>query len=276
MPSGTRRGGSLFAALVAAALGLGAAIPARADDGAWSDLKTMVYGARTIHEGRGIVAFKAPYRAEDDRRVPVSMTAGFADGRTVKSVAFIIDENPMPVAADFKFAKPLDKVGLGVDLRMNGPSPVRVVVEASDGELYMAESMVRTSGLGACAAPPVGDPKLALKTLGEMAMTDATDKPAGNVTVLNRRARLDIRHPMNTGMQMDQITLLYIPARYMSEISVAMDDAPLFTAKTGFALSENPRIEFDYRLGGAAEIRVEGHDTEGASFAHAFPLGAGG
>ena len=272
----TRRSFLGAAGAVAAVAIVGTPGLARADSGAWSDLRPMIYGARPIRDGHGIVTFKAPYRAEDDRRVPVSLTAAFTDGRKVKAVSVIVDENPMPVAADVKFEKPLDRIGLGLDLRMNGPSPVHVVVEASDGTLYMAESMVRTSGLGACAAPPVGDPKQALKSLGQMVVTDVTAPTAGNTTVLNRRARLDVKHPMNTGMQMDQITLLYIPARYMDEVTVSLGDEKLFTAKTGFAMSENPRLEFDYRLNGAAEMAVHVKDTEGAAFDRTFPLGLGG
>lgn len=239
----------------------------------WDDLKPAVYGTRTIEDGQGIVSFKAPYRAEDDRRVPISATAAFADGRSVKAVSFIIDENPMPVAAAFKFDKGRDRVGLGIDVRLNGPSMVRVVVEASDGKLYMAETMVKTSGLGACAAPPVGDAVAALSTLGNMEMAGLP--PTGD-SPDHRHVRLKVKHPQHTGMQMNQITLLYIPARYMAEVEVRQGGEPVFTVETGFAMSEDPRIDFDYRINGTDVLTVKMKDTEGAVFQRAFPRGVGG
>ncbi|MEJ1160762.1 quinoprotein dehydrogenase-associated SoxYZ-like carrier [Prosthecomicrobium sp. N25] len=260
------------AAAGALALSLGlAAMPASA--GTWDELKPSVFGDRAIADGQGIVSFTAPYRAEDDRRVPVSATAAFTDGRTVKGVSFIIDENPMPVAAAFKFQEGRDKVGLGIDVRLNGPSMVRVVVEASDGRLYMAESMVKTSGLGACAAPPVGDAVSALQTLGNMQVTGL---PAKADSPFTRHARLKIQHPQHTGMQMNQITLLYIPARYVAEVEVREGAEPVFTVETGFAMSEDPRIDFDYKINGTDVLTVRMKDTDGAVFQKAFPRGVGG
>jgi sulfur-oxidizing protein SoxY len=250
---------------------IAAGTPAQATT--WDELKPVVFGDRTIADGQGIVSFTAPYRAEDDRRVPVSATAAFPDGRTVKGVSFIIDENPMPVAAAFKFEHGRDKVGLGIDVRLNGPSMVRVVVEASDGQLYMAEALVKTSGLGACAAPPVGDAVAAMQTLGNMQVTGLAPKTDGAFT---RHARLKILHPQHTGMQMNQITLLYIPARYVSEVEIRQGTDPVFTVETGFAMSEDPRIDFDYKINGTDVLTVRMKDTEGAVFQKAFPRGIGG
>lgn len=265
---------SKVARTLAAALSLGvlAAGPAAAGE-TWDGLKPMVYADRAIEDGRGIIVLDVPRRAEDDRRVPVSATASFADGRTVKSMAFILDENPMPVAANFRFDTPREKVGLGIEVRLNGQTPVRVVVEASDGKLYMAEQFVKTSGLGACAAPPVGDAVAALETLGNMSLA-GLPLPAGDA--FTRKAKLEIKHPQHTGMQMNQITLLYIPARYLTEVEVRQGNEPVFTAETGFALAENPRIEFDYKVNGEDKLVVRVKDTEGAQFRKIFPRGIGG
>ena len=89
--------------------------------------------------------------------MPLSVEAAFRDGRTVKSVTFVVDENPMPVAAAFRFADDRDRTTLTVNVRLDRASPVRVIVEASDGALYMVEKFVKASGLGVCAAPPIGD-----------------------------------------------------------------------------------------------------------------------
>lgn len=263
----------LFRTVLAAGIALCAAATGATAGSSWDELKPALFGDRRIEDGQGIVVFKAPYRAEDDRRVPVSATAAFPDGRKVKSVSFIIDENPMPLAAAFRFDEQREKVGLGIDVRLNGPSKVRAVVEASDGRLYMAESLVKTSGLGACAAPPVGDGVAALATLGNMKMAALPPGPDANT----RHARLEIKHPQLTGMQMNQITLLYVPARYVSEIALKRGREPLFSAETGFSLSEDPRIDFDYGIHeGNDVLTVRIKDTDGAVFQRGFPLGVGG
>src|SRR5258707_1021257 len=135
---------------------------------AWDDIRPATFGDRVIADGQGLLTFKAPYRAEDQRAVPISVEATFRDGRKVKSVTFVVDENPMPVAAVFRFADSRDRVALGLNIRLDHQSPIRVIVEASDGALYMAEKFVKASGLGVCAAPPVGDERELARTMGQM------------------------------------------------------------------------------------------------------------
>lgn len=246
----------------------------------WADLKEEVYGERTIKKAAvGIVTLDVPYRAGDDRRVPISATAQFDDGRTIKSLTLIIDENPMPISADFEMNAPLEKFGTNVAMRLNGPSWVRAVVEASDGRLYMSESFVKTSGQGACAAPPITGVKEALASLGQMDLKgprssgNALDriKAAGKETA-PQQATLEILHPQHSGMQMDQITLLHIPARYVETVEAWGGDDKLFTMTGSISLSEDPSIGFD--LPDSVEaLRVRITDTDEAVFEKRFPLG---
>ncbi|MEO1533416.1 MAG: thiosulfate oxidation carrier protein SoxY, partial [Pseudomonadota bacterium] len=134
----------------------------------WADLKAEIYGEREIAPALGQVVLEAPKRSADDRRVPIEVAARLRDGTAIRRVTLIIDENPMPVSAQFEFPEPRSAVRLGVDMRMNGPSPVRAVVETVDGRLLMTERLVKTSGLGACASPPVGDPAAAIAGIGQM------------------------------------------------------------------------------------------------------------
>ena len=64
-----------------------------ADASAWDEIRGSVYGTKTIVNGRGIVKLTAPYRPEDMRKVPIGITAAFKDGRTVKTITFLIDES---------------------------------------------------------------------------------------------------------------------------------------------------------------------------------------
>jgi sulfur-oxidizing protein SoxY len=240
---------------------------------AWDDIRPSAFGARTIEDGAAFIAFQAPYRAEDQRTVPLSAEAAFKDGRKIKSITFIIDENPMPVAAAFRFADQRDRAALSIDIRLDHASPVRVVVEADNGALYMIEKFVKASGAGVCAAPPAGDPAVAAATMGQMQLTDLTGPDAG-ATRFHRSAQLDIRHPQLTGMQMNQITLLYTPMRFVNSVEVRQGDETIFTLEGSMTLSENPRIAFDYKVNGASLITVRTKDTSDTVWTKEFPVGS--
>ncbi|MDE2579482.1 MAG: quinoprotein dehydrogenase-associated SoxYZ-like carrier [Hyphomicrobiales bacterium] len=265
MPGPLSRRSLLGAALSAPLL------PAAARAGsAWDDIRTTVYGSRPVLSGGPIRAFSAPYRAEDQRAVPLSLQAAFGDGRTIKSIAFIVDENPMPVAATFRFADGRDKADLSLWIRLDQQSNARVVVEASDGALYAAEKFVKASGLGVCAAPPITDDKEIAATMGRMRFVDLTKDSAG-ATEVRRHAQMEVLHPQNTGMQMNQVTLLYIPMRYVSRISAQLGATRLFDMEGSMTLCENPRLAFDYRLNGADKIALEVEDTSKAVWKREFP-----
>lgn len=258
--------------LAVAAFALLAASPALAGS-AWDDIRPSAFGTRTIEDGAAVVAFHAPYRAEDQRAVPLAAEAAFKDGRKIKSITFIVDENPMPVAAAFRFADRRDRATLSIDIRLDHASPVRVVVEADNGALYMIEKFVKASGAGVCAAPPAGDPVLAAATMGQMKLTDLTGSDAG-ATRFHRSAQLDIRHPQLTGMQMNQITLLYTPMRFVNAVEVRQGDDKLFDLEGSMTLSENPRIAFDYQINGASLIKVTTKDTSDTVWRQDFPVGS--
>ena len=276
-----------FAVSLAASLALFGA-PAFADS-AWDEIRAELYGERAISSSEDVVTLTAPYRAKDDREVPIAVTARFADGRTVKSVSIIIDDNPMPVSAVFDLETPEQSFAVTANMRINGPTPVRVVVEANDGELYMTEDFVKTSGLGACAAPPITGIEAAMATLGNMTLTpkgkekaepeslvaSLTKVPASSSSVRAepKNARLEIKHPSHSGMQMDQITLLYILARYVETVEVWTDEDKLFTMTGSISLSEDPEIEFSYSTPDVQEIRVRMTDTEETISEEVFPLG---
>ena len=92
--------GQLKLATIAAALASAASIPAFAGN-AWDEIRGSVYGDKKIEDGRGIITLGAPGRPEDMRVVPITIDAALKDGHTIKTVAFILDENPTPVVAVF-------------------------------------------------------------------------------------------------------------------------------------------------------------------------------
>ena len=255
------------------------ASPALAGE-AWDEIRAELYGERVVLPANDLVTLTAPYRAKDDREVPIEASVQFSDGRTVKAVSIIIDDNPMPVSAVFDLETPEEKFAVNVNMRINGPTPVRAVVEASDGALYMTEGFVKTSGLGACSAPPVSGVEEALASLGKMDLyASPAKKEASLLASLGaakpdpKTMRLEIKHPSHSGMQMDQISLLYILARYVETVEVWTDQDKLFTMTGSISLSEDPEIEFSYSTPDVRAIRVRMTDTEETVSEEIFPMG---
>lgn len=259
--------------IAAAACAAVLAGPATAGE-TWTALKPDLFGSRQIQNGAGIVTLKAPYRPDNVMAVPLAVEAKLDGGRTVKSVSFIVDENPSPLAAKFEIGTPRDRVSLSTNIRLNGQSDVRAVVEASDGQLYMVEQLVKfAGGQASCSAPPQGDPAEIAANMGKMDLKSEAPKVA--VSQPTKKVRLDINHPNHTGMVMDQITLLYVPALVVDKIEVKQGDDVVFAAQGSITLSQNPSIEFDYKVNGAETLTVTMQDTSGKSWQKAFDIRAG-
>ena len=151
----------------------------------------------------------------------------------------------MPVSAVFALDRPMPSFFFDVTMRVNGSTPLHVVAETSDGQLFVAETFVKTSGLGACSAPPGTDPDAALANLGEMNIeVSSLLSQTGTAGLLNRMSRMDvdIDHPSHSGMQMDQISLLFIPMRYVEKVEIGVDGGGYVDMTGSISLSENPRV----------------------------------
>lgn len=249
-----------------------AALPLPALAGSWDEIRGSVYGTRSIEDGRGIVTLTAPNRPEDMRTVPISVDATLRDGRTIKTVSFLIDENPTPVVAVFHLGKDRNTVSITSNFRVDRQSDVRAIIEASDGQLYMVSQLVKfAGGQASCSAPPQGDPAEIAANMGKMQLLQAKSESNGKSSALGR-ARLELNHPNHTGMVMDQQTLLYTPMKMVSEISVRQGDDVIFTAEGSIALSQNPMIAFDFKRGTAPAFTVTMKDTDGGAWTKVFPV----
>ncbi len=246
-------------------------LPALASE-SWPGIRAEVFGTRTLHDGRGLIKLTAPYRPEDVRSVPLAIEAKLANGRTIRSVSFIVDENPSPVAAVFKLGGGRDRVALTTNIRLNQQSDVHIVVEASDGELYMVEQLVKfAGGQASCSAPPMGNPAEIAASMGRMDFAAVGEKAAASHAL--QRARFALSHPNHTGMVLDQITLLYVPLLMVDRIEARQGDELVFEMTGSITLAQNPAIEFDYVTNGAAEMTMTARDTSGAAWQRRFPIG---
>lgn len=255
-----------FFAAPAAAFALAAflAAPASAQsDETWKQLRYDVFGDAEIAEDSPLVTLAAPARAEDAAMVPVdiSVTLPEEDGRTVRALTLIVDENPAPVAATFTFGQDRGEIALSTRLRVNTYSHVRAIAETSDGTLHMAQAFVKASG--GCSAPAMKDADEALARLGEMRVRAFEAAHSGATPV--GEAQVMIRHPNYSGLQMNQITRLTIPAMFVSTIEVSQGDETVFRMEGGISLSEDPSIRFSYADTGE-DLAVRAEDTKGRVF----------
>lgn len=268
MPRGTplnrrRLGGALLGLGFA---GLALAVPASAaeDEAAWADLKPTLFGGRAIADGAGVIALEAPKRAFDAALVPVTVRAELpqAEGRYIKTLHLIVDDNPAPVAAVVHFTPDNGLAGLATRLRVNEYTHVRAVAETSDGALYMARSYVKAAG--GCSAPATKDRDKATARLGQMRLRSLTKAPVPGTPA---EAQLMISHPNNSGMQIDQLTRNWIPAHYVQKVTVSYGGRELMAIDGDIALSEDPNFRFHFLpRAEPAEMRVEVVDSKGERF----------
>lgn len=264
-----------YRALCAVTFAIGLAFPilftgtASAFEPSWPDLRASLYGDLFLGTAADVIELEAPYRTSDDARTVIAARIAAPDGQLLDDVTLILDENPMPVSTVFKFADPVRAFDFSATLRVNGPTPIHIVARLDNGQLFMAEGFVKTSGQGACAAPPGSDPEEALATLGNMNL--AILRKSGVADIAARATNdeqqdlnleVDISHPSHSGMQMDQISLLYLPARYVETLEIELNGGPFATMTGSISLSENPQVTLSVPAG-TRHVRATLTDTDG-------------
>lgn len=236
---------------------------ARAADEAdiWPSLEKDIFGARTVVEDTTAVTLDAPYRAEDAALVPLTVRIPAAVSAQVTKLMLVIDKNPAPVVAEFKFG-PAAGTGervLETRVRVDMYSNVRAIVEMADGRLLMATKFVKAAG--GCSAPALKDTDAALAEAGKMQIRLLTATADGQ-----REGQIQIRHPQYSGLQLNQATGYYIPAKFLRVIDVTRGSDLVFHMEGGISLSENPNIRFTYAPGGGETLSVMAEDTDGRTF----------
>ena len=266
-PSRLLRLGGLLVALQFAPGLASAATPESYDP--WPGLVQDIFDNRAMEDGVGVIAIDMPYRAEDAAIVPVTLRTSLpaGDGRRVVAVTLVIDQNPSPLAARFDLGPDASVTQISTRVRVNNYTDVHAVAELSDGKLYVAKTYVKASG--GCSAPAAKNADEAKGKLGQIRFRQfATSGARSNEGPASgaREAQVMIGHPNNSGLQMDQVTQLYVPAFFVNELQVLGDDRLIMKMVGGISISEDPNIRFTYVPNGARQIRVEAKDTDGHVF----------
>ena len=244
---------------------------AQAAPDSWPDLKIQLFKDAPIAEDATFASLDAPERAEDAALTPVTMTLRrpVGDPRRVTKLSLVIDENPVPLAGEFTLGPKADVASLSTRVRVNAYTNMRLIAELSDGSLHMTKSYVKAAG--GCSAPASKALDEANASLGKMKLRVIADAAPGRGDYV-----VMLRHPNNSGLQMDQVTRLYTPARYVDHLAVYQGEDLVFSVEGGISISEDPNFRFDFALNGAKTLRVEANDIDNAHFKAEWPLERGG
>ena len=226
----------------------------------WKGLKPIFFGDRPIDEAPGYVTLDAPVRAEDAALVPVQLKFPAREKDRVVAATVIVDENPSPLVTTLRRGAEAGEFDFALRVRVNSYSYVRVVAQTESGALHMVKNFVKAAG--GCSAPASKDPEAATANIGKMRFRSFADQGMAEAQAM-------IRHPNYSGMQMDQITRMYTPAWYVTQVRVLQGEKLLFSMENGISLSEDPTFRFSYVANGQ-KVRVEAKDSRGAEYAQVF------
>ena len=231
----------------------------------WPDVKTLLFKDATIVADDAFVSLKAPARSEDAALTPIGLTihAPRGDARRVVKISLVIDENPVPLAGEFTLGAKADVTEIATRVRVNAYTNIHVVAQLSDGSLHMTTSYVKAAG--GCSAPATKNFEAA--DIGKMKFRPIDDEKPGRADYV-----VMMRHPNNSGLQMDQVTRLYTPARYVDHLAVYQGDDLVFAVEGGISISEDPNFRFDFARSDARTLRVEAHDIDNNNFAASWPI----
>lgn len=235
--------------------------PARSE--IWIKVKDLLFEDRAIEtSGNEIITLEAPVRAEDAATVPIAIKAQIPQSprKYVQKIYLVIDNNPSPIAAVFQLTPDSGRADIDTRVRIESYSYVRAIAEMNDGKLYMAMRYVKASG--GCSAPAGKDQEAALARLGKMKFRLDNEVTLGRPNL----AQLMISHPNNSGLQMDQLTRLFVPARFVKQIDVTYNGMLILTAEVDFSISENPNFRFYFTPRESGELKAEVIDSNDLKF----------
>jgi sulfur-oxidizing protein SoxY len=223
----------------------------------WEKLRDKLFAGRVIESSpeRSQVQLIVPLRAAYGASVPIKIVSRRPQtpGLYVKRIYLLVDKNPSPLAAVLDLTPEIGQADFETRLRVDEYSHVRVVSELSNGQLYGDSRYVKTSG--GCSAPPN---RSALHLIGKTVFK----LPEGVKPNAPTPAQVTVVHPNDTGFELNQQTVMYIPSYFVRSIKVRYAGRPLFDAELDFSVSENPTLRFNFVPHGAGELSAEVEDSK--------------
>ncbi len=223
----------------------------------WEALRDKLFGRRPIASGEASqVQLIVPLRAAYGASVPVKVVSKLAQTPKlyVKRMVLLVDKNPSPVAATIEFTVDAGQADIETRMRVDEYSHVRVISELSNGELHMDSRYAKVSG--GCSAPSNRDREADIgRTV--LRIAEGAVKMHAPVT-----ADVSVAHPNDTGFELNERSLLYIPAYFVRSIKVSFAQRSVFDADLDFSMSENPSLRFCFVPHSQGELRATVVDSK--------------
>jgi sulfur-oxidizing protein SoxY len=234
----------------------------------WLRIRKVLFQDRPIFDVGGVIALEMPRRQAFGATVPIAIRPQMAQSPElyIRRLYLVVDNNPSPVGATWEFSPEVGMAELETRIRVQEYGHVRVVAELSDGQLHMASRYAKISGGG--TQPPNKDQAQQAADLGKIRLRLADRLVANRMSPV----QLQISHPNNTGFELNQITVMYIPSHYVSKVKVTYAGATLLSADMDFSISEDPYLRFNFIPRRSGEINVEVEDSHELRFEQAFPV----
>jgi sulfur-oxidizing protein SoxY len=235
----------------------------------WEKLRAQLFAQRPIDANAGKVQLIVPLRAAYGASVPVKIVSHLpqTEALYVKRLTLLVDKNPSPVAAVIDLTTEVGQADFETRIRVDEYSHIRIISELSNGELHMDSRYVKVSG--GCSAPPNRDQ---LHNLGKTVFRLPTDVKLNEPTA----ADVQVVHPNDTGFELNNITVMFIPPHFVRSLKVSYGEHKLFDAELDFSISENPAFRFNFVPHGAGELRAEVEDSKEGHFSGSLAVPLGG
>ena len=135
----------LSLALIVAPFGLSAAENPMVEGPTWAEISGDIVGDVTLQDGAALLSLDAPYRAEDAATVPVVIEQTDT-ATTITAMKLVVDENPAPLVAEFRFGPAMHPLKLETRVRVNQYSNLRVIADTAEGRGQIINSEEEVGG----------------------------------------------------------------------------------------------------------------------------------
>ncbi len=255
---------------VAAALTWGSARAQNDPSAVWQALRFQLFGADEIRSDTAgqVITLNVPDRAMDASVVPVGIEGRLLrdDSRRIERIWLVIDGNPSPLAAEFRFMQLSARADIETRVRIDKPGQVRAIARLSDGSLHQAAHHVQASG--GCSVPMNKDPDRQAPDYGDVRLR-LRGTPVQGEPLL---AQLMVRHPNSSGFAINPSTQQPQSAHFVRHFSVRYGNAAVLEADIDFSISENPNFRFWVMPEGDGEMSVRVVDSDDRQFAQTMMI----
>ncbi len=214
----------------------------------WADMvESELAGGPVVYDDK--VRLVMPDWVEEAHNVPVVVRTR---GEMFSEIAVFAENNPIQAAVRIYPHRPLHAVGMNI--RLEQSTPVRVAARDDSGVWHVAHTFVTVNSPGGCSTVPED----MVASIGDIALKQF-DRAGGA-----SRLKVQITHPMHTGFATDDAGDI-IAAYHIERVALEDENGRLADLETWAALSHDPVFHFDLP-GKPQSVHVAARDTGGLAF----------